>query len=185
MAQRRRDVEALALAPVEHPGAYEVDDFALLLLFRLRAINRSLVLLLFTGAAVTLLEEEFAPRAVGVTAAVGTAAIALPQSVRLLPNPDASVARRLSGYMGAADGERLRVACLRLPDRSPSARRRRTGAAAGLVHRLSACARRALWPRRCSSCTHRAGGALVTWTPHRGLDRPRRRQRLRRPPRWR
>ena len=65
---------------------------ALLLLFRLREVRRSLVLLLLTGAAVTLLEEEFAPRAVGVTAAVGTAAIALPQAVRLLRDPAASVA---------------------------------------------------------------------------------------------
>ncbi len=102
---------------------------ALLLLFRLREVRRSLVLLLLTGAAVTLLEEEFAPRAVGVTAAVGTAAIALPQAVRLLRDPAASVADVSLGTWVLLTANAFGVAYLRLPDRSPSARSRRSGAA--------------------------------------------------------
>ncbi|HEV2771743.1 MAG TPA: hypothetical protein VGV57_02760 [Thermoleophilaceae bacterium] len=54
-------------------------------------------MVLVAGLAVTFLEEELTPRALGVTAAVGAAGIAVPQAVRLLRDPDASAANASIG----------------------------------------------------------------------------------------
>ena len=66
--------------------------YGLLVLSRVRAVNRGVAFVLLAGLAVTFLEEELTPRALGVTAAVGAAGIAVPQAARLLRDPDASAA---------------------------------------------------------------------------------------------
>ncbi len=71
--------------------------YGLLVLWRMRAVNRGVALVLVAGLAVTFLEEELTPRALGVTAAVGAAGIAVPQAVRLLRDPDASAANASIG----------------------------------------------------------------------------------------
>ncbi|MBA3422415.1 MAG: hypothetical protein H0U12_11110 [Thermoleophilaceae bacterium] len=66
--------------------------FGLLVLWRVRAVGRGVAFVLVAGLAVTFLEEDLTPRALGVTAAVGAAGIAVPQAARLLRDPDASAA---------------------------------------------------------------------------------------------
>ena len=66
--------------------------YGLLVLSRVRAVHRGVAFVLLAGLAVTFLEEELTPRALGVTAAVGAAGIAVPQAARLLRDPDASAA---------------------------------------------------------------------------------------------
>lgn len=63
----------------------------------MRAVTRGVGFVLLAGLTVTLLEEELTPRALGVTAAVGAAGIAVPQAVRLLRDPDASAANASIG----------------------------------------------------------------------------------------
>ncbi len=50
--------------------------YGLLVLWRVRAVNRGVAFVLLAGLAVTFLEEELTPRALGVTAAIGAAGIA-------------------------------------------------------------------------------------------------------------
>ena len=87
--------------------------YGLLVLWRVRAVNRGVAFVLLAGVAVTFLEEELTPRALGVTAAVGAAGIAVPQAVRLLRDPGASAAApRLA--CGPSSPQRPGVARLRL-----------------------------------------------------------------------
>ena len=64
--------------------------YGLLVLWRVRGVGRGVAFVLVAGLAVTFLEEELTPRAMGVTAAVGAAGIAVPQAVRLLRDRDPS-----------------------------------------------------------------------------------------------
>ena len=66
--------------------------YGLAVLWRMRAVGRGVAFVLVAGLVVTLLEEELSPRALGVTAAVGAAGIAVPQAVRLLRDRHASAA---------------------------------------------------------------------------------------------
>ena len=66
--------------------------YGLLVLWRVRGIGRGVAFVLVAGLAVTFLEEELTPRAMGVTAAVGAAGIAVPQAARLLRDRDRSAA---------------------------------------------------------------------------------------------
>jgi uncharacterized protein with PQ loop repeat len=65
--------------------------YGLLVLWRVRGIGRGVAFVLVAGLAVTFL-EELTPRALGVTAAVGAAGIAVPQAARLLRDRDRSAA---------------------------------------------------------------------------------------------
>jgi len=71
--------------------------YGLLVLWRVRAVSRGVAFVVAAGLAVTFLEEELTPRALGVTAAVGAAGIAVPQAARLLRNPGASAANASIG----------------------------------------------------------------------------------------
>lgn len=66
--------------------------YGLLVLWRVRGIGRGVAFVLVAGLAVTFL-EELTPRAMGVTAAVGAAGIAVPQAARLLRDHDRSEQR--------------------------------------------------------------------------------------------
>ena len=68
--------------------------YGLLLLWRQRDLQRGVVLVLAVGLLVGFLEEELRPaRALGVTAAVGSAALTLPETLRLLRDPNRSAAQ--------------------------------------------------------------------------------------------
>ena len=66
--------------------------YGLIVLWRMRAVGRGVAFVVLAGLVVTFLEEELTPRALGVTAAVGAAGIAVPQAARLLRDRDASAA---------------------------------------------------------------------------------------------
>ncbi len=66
--------------------------YGLLVLWRVRQVGRGVAFVLVAGLVVTFLEEELTPRAMGVTAAVGAAGIAVPQAARLLRDRDRSAA---------------------------------------------------------------------------------------------
>src|SRR5829696_959664 len=67
--------------------------YALALLWRQREVQRGVALVIVIGVIVSLLEVELRPpRAVGVTAAVGSAALTLPETIRLIRHPTRSAA---------------------------------------------------------------------------------------------
>ena len=66
--------------------------FGLTVLARAHAVKRGIVFVLAAGLVVIFFEEELSPRVMGLTAAVGAAGIAIPQTVRLLRNRDESAA---------------------------------------------------------------------------------------------
>jgi len=67
--------------------------FGLLLLWRRREVQLGAVLIVMIGILVAFLEVELRPpRAVGITAALGSAALTLPETIRLLRDPTKSAA---------------------------------------------------------------------------------------------
>jgi uncharacterized protein with PQ loop repeat len=66
--------------------------FGLVLLWRQREVARGVAFVLGAGVLVVLLEREFIPLAVGVTAALASAGLTLPETVQLLRGRDKSAA---------------------------------------------------------------------------------------------